>query len=288
MFSIIIPVYNEKDSIVDTVKRINETMKGTSYEIICVNDCSKDGSDVILDELYIQNKIDIVLHNTSNKGYGASLKRGFKVATMDYFIITDADGTYPVEEIPNLIKHINRYDMVVGNRIPEPGSVPLKKKIAKGILKQFGYFITGVKIPDLNSGLRIFDRVLAKKFFHLFPDGFSLTSTITISSLLSGYDVKYVDIPYYKRVGKSSIKFTDFFKFTFLISRLAVYFKPLKFFFYPGLYMLFFGCVFGGYQILHNNDFGDFSMLLLIMGMLFSMFGFLADMILRQHDRMEK
>jgi glycosyltransferase involved in cell wall biosynthesis len=287
MYSIIIPVYNEKDCIVDTIKRINKTMKGFTHEIICVNDCSKDGSDVILDTFAKEYGGIKVIHNTSNKGYGASLKRGFKVAKGDYFIITDADGTYPVEEIPNLLEHLPQYDMVVGNRIPEPGSIPFKKKVAKGILKQFGYFITGVKIPDLNSGLRVFRKELAEKFFHLFPDGFSLTSTITISSLLSGYDVKYVDIPYYKRVGRSSIKFTDFFKFMFLISRLAVYFKPLSFFFYPGLFMFFCGCLLGSYQII-KGDLGDLPMLLFMLGGMSSMFGFLADMILRQHDRIDK
>lgn len=216
--TILIPCHNE----IGCIKQTIEIIKKFNMPIIVVDDFSTDGSRELL------KGIDgiILICNNTNLGYGGSLKEGLKFCDSDYVLIIDADGTYPLIKIPEFVEEITDYDMVVGNRI---GKIPFHKKIAKGILKTYASIMCKTKIPDLNSGMRIFKREMAMKFFDLFPNGFSFTSTITMCALLNNYKVKYVDIDYNERVGKSHIKSKDFFKFFWLITKLSLKFKPLSF-----------------------------------------------------------
>ncbi len=166
------------------------------------------------------------MQNAYNLGYGASLKKGLKTARGEWIIITDADGTYPIDKIPELIKHTPKYDMVVGSR--QTDNDYFGRRPAKYILKKIAGFVVGRNIPDLNSGLRVFRRDVAMEFYSLYPSGFSFTSTITLACMSSDYTVKYVDIPYYKRVGSSGIKPFHFFAFINLIIKMFLYFKPLR------------------------------------------------------------
>ena len=101
-YSIIVPVYNEKESINNIVESLDKTLKSTKYpfEIILIDDCSEDGSS----ELIKKNKKCRNIRNPENMGYGFSLKQGIKNAKYDNIIITDADMTYPTEAIPEMIE----------------------------------------------------------------------------------------------------------------------------------------------------------------------------------------
>ncbi len=222
--SLVIPVYNEEKMAVETVLKCREQLEslGVDYEIIVVNDGSKDGTKDSLAKLEAIK----ILNNPYNIGYGASLKRGIKESSGDWVMIIDADSTYPIDKIPELIKYAGQYDMVVGNRQHQRDH--FGRKPAKWFLKKLASFLVGKTIPDLNSGMRIFRRSIADEFWHLFPARFSFTSTITLACFSNDYFVKYIDIPYYKRVGKSGIKIKNFFDFISLIIRVIIYFKPLK------------------------------------------------------------
>ena len=222
--SLVIPVYNEEKMVAETVLKCREQLNslGLDYEIIVVNDGSRDGTKASL------AKVDSikVLNNPYNIGYGASLKRGIKESSGAWVMIIDADSTYPIDKISELIRYAGEYDMVVGNRQHQRDH--FGRKPAKWFLKKLASFLVGKTIPDLNSGMRIFRRSIADEFWHLFPSRFSFTSTITLACFSNDYFVKYVDIPYYKRVGKSGIKIRNFFDFISLIIRVIIYFKPLK------------------------------------------------------------
>jgi len=106
--SIIIPVYNEEESIVSLLKEMEDVMNQSrlSYEIIVVNDGSTDRTGELLRES--ESSIRIFNHKI-NRGYGASLKTGICNAQYEIVVITDADGTYPHERIPELINYIKDY-----------------------------------------------------------------------------------------------------------------------------------------------------------------------------------
>ncbi|MFH1610424.1 MAG: hypothetical protein ABIA91_00875, partial [Patescibacteria group bacterium] len=114
-----------------------------------------------------------------------------------------------------------------------------QRKHAKIFLNKFASYLSGQKIPDLNSGMRIFKKEIVFKYWELFPNKFSFTSTLTMICLTHGYDTVFVPIDYYKREGKSSIKPFDFINFLKLITKLSLFFKPLKVFLPISIFLLF-------------------------------------------------
>jgi glycosyltransferase involved in cell wall biosynthesis len=226
--SVIIPVYNEEKAIKDTVIGLHQELKklDTEYEIITVNDCSKDRSQEILEGL---DDIKLINHSP-NKGYGASLKTGIQNSKYDWIMIIDADGTYPIKDTAKLFEQAGKYDIVVGSRERKDNGIPGQRRLAKKFLNWFAGYLAGRNIPDLNSGMRIFKKEIVLKYWSFFPNRFSFSSTSTMISVSHGYNIIFVPIDYYKRIGKSSIKPSDFFKFLGLITKLSLFFKPIKVF----------------------------------------------------------
>lgn len=288
--SILIPVFNEEKIIKLTIVNLIKVFKKEKilHEIIAINDGSTDKSEMILKKLARKNKKIKVVSHEKNLGYGTALKTGINEAKYNWILISDADGTYPVTEIPKLLKFIPDYDMVIGARIKKRAKIPLVRKPAKKIVQLLATLLTGTKIPDINSGLRIFKKSLAKEFWHLLPEKFSFTSTLTLSSHLKKYSIKYVPISYYKREGKSSIKAFDFFYFLTLIIRLVVYFNPLKFFFWPGIVFITSGSFWIIFTIIRYRNITDTGILLLLSGIQIAFFGLIADLIVRNRERSKK
>ncbi len=258
--SIIIPVYNEEKIAREFFEKLKQEMRKRviNYEIIAVNDGSEDHSHEILKSI----KDILVIHNPYNLGYGASLKKGLKAAHGNWVLIMDSDGTYPVERISDLLEYTNVYDMVVGNRNHKKDA--LGRKPAKWILKKLASFLVGRDIPDLNSGMRVFRKDLALEFFDLYPSGFSLTTTITMAFFVNDYAVRYVSIPYYKRVGDSSIRPWHFFDFMALVMKLILYFKPLKMLFIPIIFLFSLGVAKAIKDIITIRSIGNLALILIV------------------------
>ncbi|PIR41817.1 MAG: hypothetical protein COV30_01335 [Candidatus Yanofskybacteria bacterium CG10_big_fil_rev_8_21_14_0_10_37_15] len=282
--SVAVPVFNEEGAVSSTLNSLNDILQkiNIDYEIIAVNDGSSDKSGEILKGLSIPNLN--IIHHAVNKGYGASLKSAIKEARYPWILITDADGTYPVSSIPELLEHVGKYDMVVGSRNGKKVHDTFFRKVGRGIVRKFASYVSGAKIQDINSGLRIFKKEDAEKFWHLFPDGFSFTSTITVASHVNGNRVKYLPIDYHKRAGKSSIKpAKDFVGFLSLIAKLAIYFRPLKVFIPAGIFLMALAVVIvmGGY--LWRGEILDATFaVIFITGVQVIIFGFIADMIVKR------
>jgi glycosyltransferase involved in cell wall biosynthesis len=289
--SIIIPVYNEEKAVYSTISKIKESIKKTencNFEIIAVNDGSTDKSRQILEKI---NGIRLISH-PYNKGYGASLKTGMRNSGSEWVLITDADGTYPIEDIPKLLKYMDEYDMIVGSRTGKNVAIPFFRKPAKKFINGLANFMSGKKIPDLNSGFRLFKKEYAMEFYNLYPSGFSFTTTITLAFLTNDYNVKYVPINYYKRDGKSTIHpLKDFAKFIVLIFRMVTYFNPLKLFLPFGL-MLFLGGFIGDLIYLIATNFSKTlplsGILAMLMGIQILFLGLLADLIVKRGYSYEK
>ncbi len=225
--SVIIPAFNEEQSIVSTVEKVRAMLdrSGIDGEVIVVNDGSTDATG----SLAVSTGVRVVSHER-NLGYGASLKTGIRNSDCAVIAITDADGTYPVERVPELFQALESSEMAVGSRTGENVRIPLVRKPAKWVLNRLANRLTGTSIPDLNSGLRVFTRSLATRYLHLLPDGFSFTTTITVASLCDGVPVRFIPIDYHAREGSSKIRPGHFPNFLMLVLRLAVLFRPLKVF----------------------------------------------------------
>ena len=282
--SIIIPAFNEEESIGATIDGVRNAVETCSidFEVIVVDDGSSDKTAEIAKSKGVR-----VLRNDQNKGYGASLKAGIQKAQFGLIAIIDADGTYPPDELCHLLAEMNQegfdYDMVVGSRTGAYVKIPIMRKPAKWFLTQLADYLTNSKIPDLNSGLRVFKRGLIERFIDLLPDGFSLTTTITIAALTNDYQVKYIPINYYKRTGRSSIRpLQDFLGFLTLIVRLAVCFKPLNVFLPASLILVVIGLAKALIDFVHQNYFGVGAALAILTGVQIGFLGLLADLILKR------
>ena len=248
--SIIIPAYNEENAVREEVETIRKVMlsNGITHEIIVVDDCSLDNT------AEQAAKADAkVLRHSRNRGYGGALKTGMNAAENEIIVITDADGTYPAEAIPDMLEKIQEYDMVVGARIGVNVHVPFSRKPAKLFLRKLAGYLAGEQIPDLNSGLRIMKKSIVEQFYHILPKGFSFTTTITLACLCNDYLVYYHPIEYNKRVGNSKIRPVDAYYFLLLILRTIVYFNPLKVFLPTGAVFFCFGMAKFIYDIYLNN-----------------------------------
>lgn len=286
--SVVIPAYNEEKTIAGTINRVRTAMNkaGKKHEIIAVNDGSKDKTGAILKGL----RDVVVIEHEGNKGYGASIKDGFRKAKYEWVLITDADGTYPIEDIPKLLEHVPEYDMVVGSRTKKGVKIPLLRRPAKWFLNKMANYLTRTKIPDLNSGLRVFRKDIAQRFEALFPDGFSFTATITIACLCDGYKVRYVPIEYSKREGKSSIRpLRDFIGFVQLITRMMLYFRPLRFFIPISLIVLLFSVGWGVKDLVQSCGegffacrIGSFAPIMFMFAIQIAFLGLLADLIIQR------
>jgi glycosyltransferase involved in cell wall biosynthesis len=226
--SVVLPCFNERDHVEQEVKRIRAALEaaGMSYEMICVDDGSTDGTREVLQT--IPGIRTILLPR--NQGSGTARRIGTQQAQGQVVVWTDADMTYPNELIPELVNQLDdAYDQVVGARKTEAGTYKLFRVPAKWAIRKLAAYLTNTEIPDLNSGLRAFKRTVALPYLRLLPPGFSCVTTITLAFLSNGHPVKYVPIDYFKRAGRSKFHpFKDAYNYIIQVLRMVMYFNPLR------------------------------------------------------------
>lgn len=225
--TVVLPVFNEVGHLEEEIQRTRKALEASDYtfEIIVIDDGSTDGSTDLL------RTIDGIrlFSFAQNRGSGSSRKYGTLAARGRYVVWTDTDMTYPNDEIPDLVDRIDGFDQIVGARRTEEGTVKFLRKPAKWFIRKLASYLTGVKIPDLNSGLRAMRVDVARQFVHLLPPGFSCVTTITMAFLSNGYSVKYVPIDYAKRAGESKFHWwTDTRRYLLQVIRMVLSYKPLK------------------------------------------------------------
>jgi glycosyltransferase involved in cell wall biosynthesis len=276
--TMIIPVYNEEEGIQVVLEEMNAVLEKTDIrkEIIVVDDGSNDKTAEKLQNLsYIK-----ILRNPMNMGYGAAIKKGIQAAKFEWIGITDGDGTYPNGMIPDLLAKMEDSDMVVGARLGKKANIPFMRRPAKWVLNQIANYLAQRKIPDLNSGLRIFKKNIATRFLNILSDRFSFTTTITLAMLCNRYEVNYVPIEYHPRKGKSKIHpIQDTISFLQLIVRTILYFDPLRIFLPVGLCLLLTSTVLFILRLLHVGPFGVTIPMFLLAGIQVLAIGMLADLI---------
>ena len=254
-----------------------------SFEIIVVDDGSTDGSGAILAALASELPHLVLLRHERNQGYGASLKSAIRRARGLRIAITDADGTYPHDRLPDLIG-IDAA-MVVGARVGDDVDYSKLRAVPKVFLRRYAEWVTRRTIPDINSGMRVFDRALAMRHFHLFPDGFSFTTTITMAALMEEADVRFTPIGYAKRVGSSKIApIRDTLRFITLISRTGMYFAPLRIL-GPVVLAVWLLLIFSLGRDIYLRNFNDLSILLLSLALNLTTLALVADMLRRRTER---
>ncbi len=285
--SVVIPAFNEAEGIGPAVTELDGVLQaaGIDFEILVVDDGSTDETARAVQVLMDTMKHVRLQSHATNRGYGAALKSGILAARAPVIAITDADGTYPALPLPDLFRRLQATgaDMVVGARTGSRVHIPLARRPAKALLAVLANYLTGTRIPDLNSGLRVFRRDVAVERFNIISDGFSFTTTITLALLARHRPVVFVPVDYRKRTGSSKIRpIRDTFNFLVLILRVAVYFEPLKVFLPAAGVLAVAGAAYGVRQTLAGN-LGEGPVLLLVAALQILLVGLIADMISRKN-----
>jgi glycosyltransferase involved in cell wall biosynthesis len=194
------------------------------FEVIVVDDASVDST---IDK--IQDCPGVLVMKTHiRRGYGQALKNGIKRASHEIIMITDGDGSYGTENTGLLLETINEYDLVIGKRHYLPGSTSGIRIFARNLLNAIAGYLSGKKVYDLNSGMRVFRRGFVTKHADIFPSGFSFTSTSTLISLYSGLRIAYVPVNYRRRRGRSKMKANNFFGILYTVIKVAYAYRPWK------------------------------------------------------------
>lgn len=274
--SIVIPAYNEGQGIGDVLQQLHDVLRrhDMPFEVIVVDDGSTDGTA----EIVGRGPARLIAHGV-NRGYGAALKTGVRAARYDLVVIMDSDGQHDPADVIRLVELSRDHDMVVGARTRGSYS-PLLRRPGKWLLQRTADFLTGRRIPDLNSGLRAFRRELVQRFVPILPNGFSFTTTLTLAALKENYRVAWAPIRVTKRAGKSTVHpLRDGVNTLVLILRAVVLFDPLKVFLPPSIVLGLFGVGLSVYGLWRFRSFPESGVVLITAAIILFFMGVLADSI---------
>jgi glycosyltransferase involved in cell wall biosynthesis len=280
--SIVIPAYNEEKALPSVLEKVREVLEGAGYdwEIIVVDDGSRDATPRIAASYpWVR-----LIRHPYNMGGGRARNTGIQAASGDVVVIMDGDDTYPPGEIPRLVEALEGCDMVVGARVREAGTLKALRVPVKFAIRKLAEFISGTRIPDLNSGMRAFRKDAVLPFLHMLPPGHSWVSTITLAFLTNGHSVKYVPIDYMPRKGRSTFHpVKDTANYLLTVVRTITWFSPMKTIFPLALLILLtgFGKMVADIARYHWRI-TDSTVLLLLGGIQMIALALIADMIAKK------
>jgi glycosyltransferase involved in cell wall biosynthesis len=230
--SVVIPAYNEEDSVAEVVERVLATRQALAgadidLELIVVDDGSHDRTA----EQVAENPDVRLIRHEMNRGYGAALKSGFGQAKGDWLAFLDADGTYPPEALPDLcqIAVIEGADLVVGSRMGNgAGGMPATRRLGNTLFAGLVSLVANTRVRDCASGMRVIRRETLPRLYPL-PDGLNFTPVMSTRALHEGIRIVEVPIAYDERVGQSKLSILhDGTRFLQSIIWTALLYNPVR------------------------------------------------------------
>ena len=225
--SVIMPVYNEKDTLEEIVRQVLDT--GLVHEIVMVDDGSTDGTREIMKQWEDHPVIRVILHER-NMGKGSAVRTAFKVAAGDIFIIQDANLEYDPRDYPKLLQPIEegRADVVYGSRFT--GSNPHRilffwHSIGNRLLTFLSNMMTNLNLTDMETCYKLFRTEIIRKL-HLKEKRFGFEPEVTAKiSRIPGIRIYEIGISYYGRTyaeGKK-INWRDGFRAIYCIIKYNIF-----------------------------------------------------------------
>lgn len=280
MITVILPAFNEQDSIAQSIYRVRAVCDQAGLhdaDVMVVDDGSSD--ETLTDAL---NAGALVVRHPHNLGYGRALKAGILRSRHDTIVIVDADLTYPIESLPELLqRYSDGFDMVVGARTGEYYKESVLKSNLRNVLKWLVEFTAGRKIPDINSGFRVFSRQTVLSHLDHLCDTFSFTTSLTLAYMMTGKFVDYVPIEYHRRQGTTKVRLLrDSLRTMQYIVQSITFYNPIKIFVLISWVCLFLALPFLALGLVSGSMFFDIlgASMLVLGGVIFCL-GLIADLI---------
>lgn len=209
--SIVIPVYNEKNTVEEILRAIKAVETGMEREILLVDDGSTDGTRDILKTMAGDPEVRVLLHE-KNAGKGAALRTGFDAVTGDIVLIQDADLEYDPKDYPRLLQPIldGRADVVFGSRFL--GSGPHRVHlfwhyVGNRVLTVLSNMMTNLNLTDMEVCYKVFRRDVLKDI-HIRENRFGFEVEITAKVARRRWKVYEVPVSYYGREYSEGKKIT--------------------------------------------------------------------------------
>ena len=276
--SIIIPCFNEEESIGILLKSMSKDPYIKKCEIIVVDDGSSDESTRIIEKY---KSVRLIKH-VRNSGYGQAIVTGMKNSTRSNVVWMDSDGQHQVKDVVKLCKVLVAPDIdyVIGER--DQNSHQEKSRLFGKLVLRIFVKLCGVStISDFNSGLRGFKTNVIKKYFHLLQGGFGASTTTTLLMEMRNYNGSTCSINVLSREGSSSVRqIRDGMRTLLLIFRSLLLFRPMRFFFSVGLMFFMVGLIYGIWTTFSEGiGFPVFGAILVLTGIITIMLGLITDQI---------
>ncbi len=287
--SVIIPLYNEEESLNPLANEIRKALKplDVSYEIIFVDDGSKDNSLNLIKDICKQDKRFKYISFQKNYGKSAALQMGFKEATGDAVVTMDADLQDDPNEILNLLKKLEEGNDVVSGWKKKRYD-PFIKKISSKFFNLVTRMFSGVKIHDFNCGLKAYRKEVTENL-NIYGE---LHRYIPVLAKWQGYKITEAIVQHHPRkYGTTKFGTSRFFKgfidlFTVMFTTRYIR-RPMHFFGFLGMLSFFIGTIVNGYltylwfveRNLSNRPMLFLGILLIIVGVQFFSVGLLGEML---------
>ncbi len=271
--SIIIPAYNEAETIGDVINKIINLYP--DFEMIVVNDGSTDNTASVAKDAGA-----LVYSHPYNIGNGAAIKSGVRFASGKILVFMDGDGQHDPREIEKLLEYFPNYDMVVGAR-PKGHQASWGRALGNWIYNRLATYVARFPVKDLTSGFRAVKSDVARNLLYLLPSTYSYPATLTLGVLRSGRSMRYIPINAQSRKkGKSKIKiFQDGIRFFLIIIKICTLYSPLRVFVPMSIMMFLLGLSYYLYTFLTWGRFTNMSALLFTTSVLIFMMGLISEQI---------
>jgi dolichyl-phosphate beta-glucosyltransferase len=227
MLSIVVPAYNEEKNILNAIKRIDKFFKKKKYELIIVNDGSKDATEKLVEEAAKTNKKIRLVNNPENRGKGYAIKNGVMHSKGEEILMIDADLSMSVSEYNKLEWFLRKGNSIcIGSKRIYGSKIkrPLYRRIPGFI---FGLLVNILLVPgirDTQCGFKLFDAMAAKEVFkEQKVEGFSFDAEILYIAKKKNILIKEVPISLSGNLRESKVNvFTDSFRMLFDLIRIRL------------------------------------------------------------------
>ncbi len=285
--SVILPVHNEEKNISNLYQELKEELKGLDYELVFVDDGSRDNSFSVLEQLAKKDKQIRIVKLLSNYGQSTALAAGVEHAQGKNIVTMDSDGQHDPKDIRRLIQPLDRVDVVCGWRLKRGGPAKaIPSKIANYLVNR----MTGLKLNDSVGGMKAFRKEVAE----VVPIYGDMHRYLPVLAKWKGFRVVERPIKVRKRkTGKTHYKLSRIFGGFFDLMTVKFFIsysnRPIRFFAPLGLASFSLGIIIAAYYVMKKVIFGVhlmeevaaliLSVLLILLGVLVIFFGLIADMI---------